>query len=97
MTKYIDEPEAVVYHGNCLDELKNLADNSVDAIVTDPPYGLGDSDPDYILNALKMWIDGDRSHIPTGKGFMGKQWDAFVPPPAVWDECFRVLKPGGIS
>ena len=91
----MDTAEAVVYHGNCLDELKNLADNSVDAIVTDPPYGLGDSNPDYIMSALKMWIDGDRAHIPAGKGFMGKQWDAFVPPPAVWDECFRVLKPGG--
>ena len=87
--------QAVVCHGNCLDELKNIPDDYVDAIVTDPPYGLGDSDPDYILSALKMWMDGDRSHIPAGKGFMGKQWDAFVPPPAVWDECFRVLKPGG--
>jgi site-specific DNA-methyltransferase (adenine-specific) len=30
----------VVYHGNCLDVLKTLADNSVDAIITDPPYDL---------------------------------------------------------
>ena len=87
--------QAVVYHGNCLDELKNIPDNYVDAIVTDPPYGLGDSDPNYVIDALKMWMGGDRAHIPAGKGFMGKQWDAFVPPPAVWDECFRVLKPGG--
>lgn len=26
---------------------------------------------------------------------MGANWDGFVPPPAVWDECLRVLKPGG--
>lgn len=26
---------------------------------------------------------------------MGKDWDSFVPPPAVWEECLRVLKPGG--
>jgi site-specific DNA-methyltransferase (adenine-specific) len=26
---------------------------------------------------------------------MGKSWDAFVPPPALWDEALRVLKPGG--
>jgi hypothetical protein len=26
---------------------------------------------------------------------MGKAWDRFVPPPAVFDECLRVLKPGG--
>src|SRR5690606_12785739 len=33
--------------------------------------------------------------VPDGKGFMGRSRDAFVPPPAVWDECLRVLKPGG--
>src|SRR5699024_5595343 len=27
--------------------------------------------------------------------FMGADWDSFVPPPAVWEECMRVLKPGG--
>jgi site-specific DNA-methyltransferase (adenine-specific) len=81
--------------GNNLELLPTLADNSIDAIVTDPPYGLGNPDPDYIIKAIQLWASGDRSHIPEGRGFMGKSWDAFVPPPAVWDECFRVLKPGG--
>ena len=27
-------------HGDCLDVLRTMADNSIDAIVTDPPYGL---------------------------------------------------------
>ena len=27
--------------GKCEEELKNLDDNSIDAIVTDPPYELG--------------------------------------------------------
>jgi len=27
--------------GDCLKELKELKDNSIDSIVTDPPYGLG--------------------------------------------------------
>jgi len=27
-------------HGNCLDKLKELEENSIDSIVTDPPYGL---------------------------------------------------------
>ena len=30
--------------GDCLDKLKEIDDNSVDSIVTDPPYGL---DKDY--------------------------------------------------
>ena len=54
--------------GNCLDKLKELDDNSVDSIVTDPPYGLS---------------------------FMGKKWDYDVPAVNIWEECFRVLKPGG--
>lgn len=29
----------MIIHGDCLEKLKNLADNSVDAVVTDPPYG----------------------------------------------------------
>ena len=54
--------------GDCLEVLPTLQDNSVDSIVTDPPYGLS---------------------------FMGKGWDYQVPTVAIWQECFRVLKPGG--
>lgn len=32
---------AVVYHGDCLDVLAGLADEFVDAVVTDPPYEFG--------------------------------------------------------
>jgi site-specific DNA-methyltransferase (adenine-specific) len=84
-----------ILKGNSLDLLPTLADNTIDAIVTDPPYGLGNPDPDYIIKAIQLWASGDRAHIPEGKGFMGKSWDSFVPPPAIWDECLRVLKPGG--
>lgn len=54
--------------GNCLNVLKGMKDNSVDSIVTDPPYG------------IRM---------------MGKTWDYDVPDQAIWEECLRVLKPGG--
>lgn len=57
-----------IIQGNCLDSLKTLPENSVDAIVTDPPYGLS---------------------------FMGKKWDYDVPSTDIWEECLRVLKPGG--
>ena len=30
-----------LHHGDCLDVMRTLPDNSVDSIVTDPPYGLG--------------------------------------------------------
>lgn len=53
---------------DCLELLATLPDNSVDSIVTDPPYGLS---------------------------FMGKKWDYDVPKVEIWEECLRVLKPGG--
>jgi len=83
-----------IYQGNCLDILKTFPDNSIDACVTDPPYGLSDHKPDDVVFVLKEWLNGNDSLIPNKRGFMGKDWDAFVPPPAVWKEVLRVLKPG---
>ena len=54
--------------GDCLEVLQSLDDASVDAIVTDPPYGLS---------------------------FMGRKWDYDVPSKEIWEQCLRVLKPGG--
>lgn len=67
----------------------------MDAIVTDPPYGLSNTKPAQVADVLKAWVTGDDNVVPEGKGFMGKSWDGFVPPPAAWKECMRVLKPGG--
>jgi site-specific DNA-methyltransferase (adenine-specific) len=84
-----------VYHGDALAALRTLPDSSIDAVVTDPPYGLAHHKPAAVITALTAWVNGDRERVPDGHGFMGRKWDAFVPPPAVWDECLRVLKPGG--
>ena len=85
-----------IIHGDCLEELKKLDDNSVDAVVTDPPYGLSNTKPAQVADVLKAWVTGDTVSVPAKRGgFMGKDWDSFVPPPAVWEECMRVLKPGG--
>jgi len=85
-----------IRHGDCLEVLRSLEDNSVDSVVTDPPYGLSNTKPAQVADVLAAWVTGDTEAVPaTGKGFMGKTWDGFVPPPAVWAECLRVLKPGG--
>lgn len=81
-----------IYVGDNLDILKTFPDNSIDSIVTDPPYGLG-KEPNAV-EVLKSWLDTGY-HEVSGKGFMGKKWDAFVPQPIFWKECIRVLKPGG--
>ena len=85
-----------IRHGDCLAVLRELPDNSVDSIVTDPPYGLSNTKPSQVADVLAAWVTGDTEVVPAKKGgFMGKDWDSFVPPPAVWEECLRVLKPGG--
>lgn len=88
-------PNPLVLQGDCLSQLAGLPDSSVDAVVTDPPYGLSNTKPDQVADTITRWASGERDYLPDSKGFMGKAWDGFVPPPAVWDECLRVLKPGG--
>lgn len=86
---------AHVIHADCLTALRDMPDASVDAIVTDPPYGLSNTTPAQVADTITRWASGDREYLPTSVGFMGHEWDGFVPPVAVWDECLRVLKPGG--
>ena len=86
---------ARVINADCLTALRDMPDASVDAVVTDPPYGLSNTTPAQVADTITRWVSGDREYLPTGRGFMGHEWDGFVPPVAVWDECLRVLKPGG--
>jgi site-specific DNA-methyltransferase (adenine-specific) len=57
-----------ILHGDNRETLKTIPDNSIDAIVTDPPYGID---------------------------FLGKAWDANTGALETYQECLRVLKPGG--
>lgn len=41
MTLHHQTDTVHLHHGDCLDVLRELPDASVDAVVTDPPYGLG--------------------------------------------------------
>jgi site-specific DNA-methyltransferase (adenine-specific) len=84
--------DRLVIEGDCIEVMRGMDESSVDAVVCDPPYGLG-SEPD-IEEVLRHWLAGD-DYEHRGGGFMGKSWDSFVPGPSAWRECFRVLKPGG--
>jgi DNA modification methylase len=60
--------KACVLHGDCLDVLKTLADNSVDSIVTDPPYGLSFMGKkwDYDVPSVEIWAECLRVLKPGG-------------------------------
>lgn len=57
-----------VLHMNCLDGLRVLGDNSVDSIVTDPPYGLRFMGKkwDYDVPSVKLWAECLRVLKPGG-------------------------------
>lgn len=82
----------ILLNDDCLNALKKIPDSSIEAVCTDPPYGLS-KQPD-IAEVMQHWINGD-TYEHKSTGFMGKSWDSFVPGPEYWREVYRVLKPGG--
>ena len=86
-----------IYQGDCLSFMKTFPDNSIDTIITDPPY--------HLTSIVKRF--GKKGSAPAkygtdgvfqraSKGFMGKEWDggdiAFRV--ELWQEVLRVAKPG---
>lgn len=82
--------------GDCREKLLELADDSVDAIITDPPYHLTANKKGGSGQASAN-EDSPAGRARIGTGFMGKAWDgggvAFDP--ETWVKAYRVLKPGG--
>ena len=48
-------PDCIIYRGDCLEVLPTLAPGSVDAVVTDPPYGIGLKYATYI-DSEESWF-----------------------------------------
>jgi len=67
---YYADKWRVVVKGDSLSVLPRMPSDSVDLVVTDPPYGIS---------------------------FMGKDWDKALPDKQIWQECFRLLKPGAFA
>ena len=89
MQTYTAPMHYAIIEGKVLESLAVFEDNSFDAILTDPPYGLGQRQP--TPDEIAAYITGDE--LSTGGDFMGKAWN--VPSVATWKALFRVLKPGG--
>lgn len=58
----------MILHGDCLQKLKELEDNSVDAVITDPPYGLSFMGKkwDYDVPSVEIWSECLRVLKPGG-------------------------------
>ena len=58
----------ILHLGNCLDSLKGMPDNSVDSIVTDPPYGISFMSKkwDYDVPSVEIWKECLRVLKPGG-------------------------------
>jgi site-specific DNA-methyltransferase (adenine-specific) len=57
-----------LHHGDCLEVMATMADNSVDAVVTDPPYGLSFMGKrwDYDVPSVEVWAECLRVLKPGG-------------------------------
>ncbi len=94
----LDEWKNKVVQGDCLELMKKLPDNSVDLIVTDPPYAISQKGNKLSRKSRssKSWkrsmdikLDfGEWDHFETDEDFFEftENW---------FKECVRVLKPKG--
>jgi len=72
--------EQVIIQGDCLEEMKNLESDSIDLILTDPPYGT---------------IKGLGGDIEKYKHLSNSTWDVILDNKKMFEECSRVLKKAG--
>ena len=57
MKPIYDGPGVTLYHGDCLEVMRKLSAESIDSIVTDPPYGLEfmGKDWDHGIPGVPFW------------------------------------------
>lgn len=87
-----------LYAADCREALRTIPSNSVDSVVTDPPYALVSVLKRFGgANAAPAKHGTDGLYARASAGFMGETWDTGETAFAVefWSEVFRVLKPGG--
>ena len=87
----------MVINADCIEHMNTMPPDSVDSIVTDPPY--------HLTSIVKRFgkegsapaqFGTDGAYARASRGFMGKEWDggdiAFRT--EVWEAALRVAKPG---
>ena len=106
---YYQDDLVTLHHGDCLDVLATLPDASIDAVVTDPPYGIGfmgkewDSGKSFVERKAAKRNTFDHvggNHNPTSSADAARTRRVESARFGAWceqwvAECLRVLKPGG--
>mgnify|MGYP002514826322 CR=1 FL=1 len=99
MKLYSENKDYKLYEGSMLDMLEVIEPNSIDSIVTDPPYGLTSIVKRFGKEGSvpASTKNNDGSFARLSKGFMGKEWDGSGIEYNIdtWKKCYEVLKPGG--
>lgn len=71
-----------IHLGDCLEFMRELPDKCVDLVLTDPPYGIGESSND----------NKSRGKLTAAKDYGKKDWDNSAPDKEVFDEIIRISK-----
>jgi DNA modification methylase len=109
VTPWLELDGVTVFHGDCIEVMRELPDNSVHAVVTDPPYGLGFMGKlwDSFENAPTA-VQGGNYEPPAPNGYIKKGSRGLSIKDSakgnlsfqLWftdvaTEALRILKPGG--
>jgi site-specific DNA-methyltransferase (adenine-specific) len=88
---------ATLRNKDCFEAFADLADESVDAVITDPPYFLDKLGDNWDVGGMKRSSKSATvTSLPVGMKFdpsQGRSFQEFME--RVADAAFRVLKPGG--
>jgi len=71
-----------VTQGDCLEVMKKLPDNCIDLVLTDPPYGIGESGKK----------NHSRGKMAKSKEYKDFGWDDFIPTKEYFEEIKRISK-----
>jgi len=87
-----------IYNMDCLPAMREIPDKSIDLVITDPPYGIGEaSGKNHTRGSAPNSQKWKGSKNTTGAGvpstiFEAKEWDNSVPTAEYFQEIFRISK-----
>lgn len=96
--EYSQVHNSIIMLGDSLELLANLKDESVDCVITDPPYFIDGMGDEWSNDKLRKSVSkaGVVGSMPVGMKFdpqQGKNLQRFIED--ISNEIYRVLKPGG--